>query len=44
MIMKHTVIPLNTSRAVKRWVVDMMEQVGWFNEFREFGQNWFERT
>jgi len=39
MIMKHTVIPLKTSRAVKRWVIDMMEQVGWFAEFKEFGQN-----
>jgi hypothetical protein len=37
MIMKHTVIPLKTSRAVKRWVVDMIEQVGWFDECKEFG-------
>ena len=37
MIMKHTVIPLNTSRAVKRSVVDMIEQVGWFVECKEFG-------
>jgi hypothetical protein len=43
MIMKHTVIPLKTSRAVKRWVVDMIEQVGWFIEFKEFGQICFER-
>jgi len=43
MIMNHTVIPLNTSRAVKRSVVDMIEQVGWFVEFKEFGQFCFNR-
>jgi hypothetical protein len=43
MIMKHTVIPLNTSRAVKRSVVDMIEQVGWFVEFKEFGHISFIR-
>jgi hypothetical protein len=39
MIMKHTVIPLNTSRAVKRCGIDMIEQVGWVDEFKQFGQN-----
>jgi hypothetical protein len=43
MIMKHTVIPLNTSRAVKRSVVDMIEQVGWVDEFKQFDQICFER-
>jgi len=42
--MKHTVIPLNTSRAVKRADVDMIEQVGWFIECKEFGQNGFDPT
>jgi hypothetical protein len=37
--MKHTVIPLNTSRAVKRCGIDMIEQVGWVDEFKQFGQN-----
>jgi hypothetical protein len=38
MIMKHTVIPLNTSRAVKRCGIDMIEQVGWVDEFKQFVQ------